>query len=194
MTNKNQNIDQQVARAERAVRRERLVKQIRELGGYVPDSDTDPSELELGFLARVVAWETRPFSTHGEWLAQRGQVFDPPDELHGRALKKELWRLIRALALARVFLENTDHISDAELYTRVWNEVLDADAPDFARTPDDACHWDFADAGGSGEQEWLMYYATEEQRRTWAHESRDVVLPPRKCPPFHRDCRLPRRD
>lgn len=191
MTNNDDIIHQQLARAERAVRREELVKKIRELGGDVPDSDGDPSELELTFLARVVAWETRPCSTHGEWLAQRGYVFDPPEELHGRELKMELWRLIKALAFARVFLENTDHLSDAELYTRLWNEVLDADAPDFARTADDACHWDFADAGAGEEQLWLMYYASEDQRQTWVHEFREVVLPPRKRPPYRRDHRLP---
>jgi hypothetical protein len=191
MTHEDDSIHARLARAERALRREVLVKKIRELGGYVPDSDCDPSELELTFLARVVAWETRPFSTHGEWLAQRGYVFEAPDELRGRHLKTELWRLIEALAVARVFLEHTDHLSDTELYTRLWSEVLDADAPDFARTLDDACHRDFADAGAGEEQLWLTYYASEDQRQAWVHEFRDVVLPPHKCPPYRRDHRLP---
>ncbi len=191
MTNEDDKIQQETARAERAFRREHLVKQIRELGGEVPDSNCEISELELSFLARVVAWETRPFSTHGEWLAQHSYVFDPPDELRGPALEKELGRLIDALAVARVFLMHTDHLSDAELYTRLWNDVLDADAPDFARTASDACHWDFADAGAGEEQLWLMYYASEEQRQTWVHEFPDVKLPPRKNLPYRRDRRLP---
>jgi hypothetical protein len=191
MTNEHDRIDEQAARAERASRREQLVKKIRELGGDVPESNGDPSEMELVFLERVVAWETRPVSTHGEWLAQRGYVFEPPDALRGPQLEKELWRLIKALAVARVFLEHTDHLGDTELYARLWNEVLDADAPDFARTPEDACHWDFADAGAGQEQIWLTYYASEAERQDWVDEFPEVVLPSRKTPPCRRDFQLP---
>lgn len=192
MSDENGWIDGQLDPAGRANRREQLVKRIRELGGYVPEPTGDISpEFELSFLAHVLAWETGPSSTHGEWLVRHGFVFEPPDELSGHRLKCELWRLIEALAVARVFLCHTNHLSDAELYARLWNDVLDADAPDFARTPDDACHWDFADAGSGDEQTWLMHYASEEARQAWVHEFRDVVLPPRRRPPYCRDHRLP---
>jgi hypothetical protein len=152
------------------------------------------SDLELDFLKRVIAWETSPVFTHREWLARHGLVFPPPEDLDRPALERELWRLIEALAVARVFLSHTNHLSDGELYAKLWREVLDADAPDFARTADDGCHWDFADAGGSGEQIWLIYHASEEERRDWKDSFPDVVLPSRQRPLYLRDDRLPIRD
>jgi hypothetical protein len=195
MTDDNGRIDEQLGPEGRANRREQLVSRIRKLGGYVPEPNGDISpEFELSFLAHVLAWETGTFSTHGEWLARHGFVFEPPEDLRGRRLKAELWRLIEALAVARVFLYHTNHLSDAELYTRLWNDVLDADAPDFGRTCDDGCHWDFADAGSGEEQIWLTYYASEAERHAWVREFRDVVLPACKRPPYCRDHRLPLRE
>lgn len=195
MINEHGGIDGHLDPVGRANRREQLVRRIRKLGGYVPEPSADVSpELELSFLAHVLAWETGPSSTHGEWLARHGFVFEPPHALHGCRLTCELRRLIEALAVARVFLCHTNHLGDGELYARLWNEVLDADAPDFARTHNDACHWDFADAGSGEEQTWLMYYASEEERQAWVHEFRDVVLPARRRPPYCRDHRLPQPD
>lgn len=118
----------------------------------------------------------------------------PPAELFGRALKRELWRLIEALAVARVFLYHTNHLSDAELYARLWSEVLAGECPDFTRTPDDACHWDFADAGSGEEELWLRYHASPQERRDWKEWFPDAPVLPRERPPYRRDHRLPLRD
>lgn len=190
-------LEERLARADRAIRRAQLEQKIRELGGLIPESnpDADVSDIELEFLNHVIAWETGPFSTHCEWLARHGLIFATPEELRGRALKKELWRLIEALAVvARVFLYHTNHLSDAELYARLFHEVLDGDGPDFARTPDDACHWDFADAGSGEETLWLTFYADDQERKEWVQHFPDVVLPPKRRPPYRRDHRLPVRD
>lgn len=195
MDGSNDSIQERIARAERAIQRESLARRIRELGGYVPEMTRDQaSELEISFLARVLAWETGPFATHGEWLARQGLVFPPPEELRGQRLASELWRLIEALAVARVFLYHTDHLTDAELYRRLCEEVLEASAPDFARTADDACHWDFADPGSGDEQLWLACYASEDERQAWVREFSDVILPPKRMAPPRRDHRLPVRD
>ncbi len=191
-----ESIEEKLARADREIRRARLEEKIRELGGVLPvhGEDDAASDLELGFLERVIAWETGPRSTHGAWLARRGLHFMPPAELAGRALKRELWRLIEALAVARVFLYHTNNLSDEELYARLWSEVLVGECPDFARTIDDACHWDFADAGSGEEELWLRYHATPRERRDWKRWFPDVVLPPRERAPYRRDHRLPVRD
>lgn len=191
----NDSLAARLARADSAIRHARLAEKIRELGGIVPEApDKDISEPEVAFLDHMIAWETGPFSTHCEWLARHGLVFEPPEELRGRRLKAELWRLIESLAAARVFLYRTNHLSDAELYARLWHEVLDSDAPDFARTPDDACHWDLADAGGRGENDWLTFHATERERQQWKLDFPDTVLPPRQQARHCRDHRLPVRD
>ncbi|MDO8542565.1 MAG: hypothetical protein Q7S40_19155 [Opitutaceae bacterium] len=182
------------ARPDRVIYRQELKRKIEELGGIIGGAGGEaPSEVELAFLERVLTWENGPLRTHREWLSKHCLFFSRPQELGGHQLHAELWRLIDALAMARVFLYHTNHLSDTELYAALWNEVLEASAPDMARTPDDGCHWDFADAGGSGEQVWLTYHATEEERQDWVREFPDVILPPRQRPPFRRDHRLPSR-
>jgi hypothetical protein len=195
----NEPLDARLAQADRAIRRAQLEEKIRELGGLIgrPAGEREEvSDLELTFLERVIGWETGPFSTHRAWLERHGLGFIPPAELAGPRLKAELWRLIESLAaVARVFLYHTNHLSDAELYHKLWHEVLAGDAPDFARTPDDACHWDLADASGSDEslQTWLTFHATERKRVEWVRDFPDTVLPPRRRAPYRRDHRLPLR-
>jgi hypothetical protein len=162
------------------------------MGGIVSAPvGSEVSDFELTFLRRVIAWEKGPMSTHGEWLARHGWMFPPPERLNSAELKCELWRLIEALAMARVFLSHTNHLSDADLYSKLYHEVLPARAPDFARTTADACHWDFAEAGGSDDPLWLTYYASEEDRQDWKTAFPDVILPPRKVAPHPRDDQLP---
>lgn len=185
-------LKKRLARVDRRLRRDRLRARIRELGGIVGGSeDGDVSEVELGFLERVVAWETGPFSSHRAWLARGGLSFMPPAELDGAGLTRELWRLIRSLAKARVFLWHTNHLGDAELYRRLWNEVLPAECPDCARSRRDACHWDFAEVGTGDPDLWLRYYASPADRREWRRQFPDTLLPPRERPPHYRDRLLP---
>lgn len=185
-------------KVDRQIRRARLRQEIEELGGQVGDADgKDVSDTELEFLERVLMWEKGPRSTHRAYLARQGMPFIPPAELDGRRLKIELWRLIRALAGARVFLYHTNHLSDAGLYAQLWSEVLPAECPDFARTHNDACHWDLADwSTGNPEDEriWLTFYASKTERREHARDFPETMLPPRSRPPFRRDHRLPVRD
>ena len=189
------NLSARLVRTDRAIEREKLAEQIRAMGGIVPRAKGDDvSEIELTFLRRVVAWETGTCSTHREWLARRGLIFAPPGGLRGPLLTAELGRLLQGLAEARVFLYHTNHLSDAELYAVLWNKVLDESAPDFARTPDDGCHCDLAEAGAGDEGTWLTFYASEEERREWARDFPDIVLPARRFPPHRRDHLLPVRD
>lgn len=190
--NPDDSLKSRLSQIDRRIRRDRLKEQIREMGGIMAGPDGENvSELELGFLERVVAWETGPCSTHRAWLARKGLSFIPPAELEGPGLTKELWRLIRALARARVFIYHTNHLSDAELYEYLWKEVLPAECPDCARTSRDVCHWDFSETGPDGENNWLRYYASPADRREWGRQFPDTVLPARSRPPYHRDRLLP---
>jgi len=179
---------------DRRLRRDRLIRQIQEMGGIVGKLADEPSDIEIDFLERIVAWEAGPFTSHRDWLAQRGKEFVPPAELDDDSLARELWRLIEALALARVFLYQTDHLNDRELYERLWREVLPTECPDFARTEDDASHWDMADASGDDDEVWLRYYASKRDRRDWQRTFPERSLPPRAQLPQRRDHRLPVRE
>lgn len=165
------------------------------MGGFVSASaGNEVSDFELTFLRRVIAWEKGPMSTHGEWLARHGWAFPPPENLNCAELKRELWRLIEALATARVFLSHTNHLSDVDLYSKLLHEVLPARAPDFTRTTADACHWDFAEADGNDEFPWLTHYASDQDRQDWKPAFPDVILPPRQVAPHQRDHQLPSAD
>lgn len=190
--NRDEPLKRRLSQIDRRIRRDHLRERIRELGGIVggPEGD-EVSEVELHFLERIVEWETGPRMSHRAWLARKGLSFMPPAELEGSGLTKELWRLIRALAGARVFLYHTNHLSDAELYDRLWKEVLSDQWPDSVRTGNDAWICDFAEAGEDGGETWLRFYASPADRRAWCRQFPETVLPERSRPPFHRDRLLP---
>jgi hypothetical protein len=176
----------------RVAERDRLLRKICDLGGIASSPMSDQvSDLELGFLHRVIAWEEGPFTTHREWLRRRGQSFPAITEIPPERLSRVLWQLIEALASARVFLMHTDHLSDSSLYVKLTTEVLDGNAPDFARCEDDAYHRDFADPSAGHDQEWLTFYADEHEREEWRSILPETLLPPRQRPAHDRDRLLP---
>jgi hypothetical protein len=180
--------------ASRATRRAHLVQQIEALGGFVPaPGPGDVTELELDFLQRILAIETGPYVSNREWLEREGSVFVPLTELPAGSVGVELMRLVNALARARVFINYTDHLSDAELYERLWEEVLPDELPDLPRTEAEGFHWDFSDGGGEPNA-WLAYYASDEERERWRTEFPEIIIPPRCRPPYARDHLLPKRD
>jgi hypothetical protein len=179
--------------ASRATRRAHLVQQIEALGGFVPAAGPgEVTELELEFLQRVLATETGPYISNREWLEREGSVFVPLAELPAGSIGVELMRLVNALARARVFINYTDHLSDEELYERLWDEVLPDELPDLPRTEAEGFHWDFS--GGGETNAWLTYYASDEERERWRTEFPEVVIPPRCRPPHARDHLLPKRE
>ena len=65
--------------------------------------------------------ELAPNVTGRELLLCHGIVPVPPQELKsGEAVYDELWTIVECLALNGVFLLNTDHLSDSELYARMY--------------------------------------------------------------------------
>jgi hypothetical protein len=92
-----------------------------------------------------------------------------PDEL-----QRKMWRLIEALAVARVFLYQTN-IS-----------AMPNSTPGCGRKCSRENHRTSAAR--------RMTRATERGRQDWVRDFPDVVLPAKKDPPFRRDHRLPVRD
>jgi len=141
---------------------------------------------ENDFLASMLAWEQAPVLPIYRW-------FDPelrpprPDSLNDKDLPHILGEIIRKLFQKRIVLDFTDHLSDRQLYTMVFRDILPAREKKID-WPSSWLHWDCT--GPSGDPEvWLRYYATEEEREEWAETYRQP-LPPPLPPPFPRD--LPR--
>jgi len=142
-----------------------------------------------------VEYEEAPWTTHFHQLESAGVSLPPPDSLDDHELSERLWEVVNALALLRVFVEQTDHLSDRALYTQLWADSLREEIKQL--TPFAEAAWHIQMLGGCSNEDnrlYLMYYADEESRRHWQQEFRDELLPEHKELPFDRDRLLPKPD
>lgn len=155
-------------------------------------SPDTPPEVEEQFWKQVLAFEDAPQVEPLTLLTRSGLNVKSPDEVDDDHLNATLWDVIRGLAEIGIYLHSTDHLSDRELYVRLWTDVL-RDPMELDPEESDACwHVDLV-SGGSEEDIhlYLKHYADEEERRRWAKEWPDDPLPPHVAPPFDRDRHLP---
>jgi hypothetical protein len=88
------------------------------------ESDTlSPKEREQ-FWRHVVEYETAPSTTHFQQLTEAGLELPAPDDVSDEEVTPSLLALVGGLARIRVFITNTDHLSDRELYEVLWRDVL----------------------------------------------------------------------
>lgn len=179
------------------IRIRKLKEEIQQLPGVqmsteVPDAC--PPEVEEQFLEHVLAFEKADPVSIFDILEKSGVMLPPADELSDAQLAVKLREIFEAMALLGAYLESTDHLSDRELYEKLWNELLREDTVLFPENSDFACHLDVI---GSGSEEdihlYLKYYADEETRRHWAKDWPDYPMPEHELPPYDRDCHLPKR-
>ncbi|MEJ2079155.1 MAG: hypothetical protein P8020_04775 [Acidobacteriota bacterium] len=120
-------------------------------------------------------------------LIEEGIEMPPPEDLTDKQITAKLWEVVRALEKLQVYITSTDHLSDRELYTQLWGDLLREEAmisaiPGFS--------WNI-DVIGSGSEEdieiWLRYYADEETRQSWAKDWPDSPLPKHEDLPYDRD-------
>jgi len=152
-----------------------------------------PPEIEEQFWKNVLAFENAPEVAPFDELVRSGLTLMPADELDDVALTAAMSAMIGGLEELGVYLEFTNHLSDRDLYVRLWSNVL---REPMALTPDDpaaAWHIDMSSTGtdDDGVETYLTYYADEDTRRRWAEEWPDHAVPERKKLPFDRDRYLP---
>jgi hypothetical protein len=146
-----------------------------------------PTPVENEFLASMLAWERAPVLSISRWFTPELRL-PHPDTLADAELHQRLWQTIRQLFDAKIVLDFTDHLSDRELYTVIYRDILPSPEKKIDAA-ENYLHWDCADMGGDPEI-WLRYYASAEDRENWAHEL-PGPLPDREEPPYKRE--LPRR-
>lgn len=158
------------------------------------ESEQMSAELQEQFWERVVAFEEAEWTTSFDQLAQGGTELPAPEALDDSQLSAKLWEVIRGLAMLRTFLYSTDHLSDRELYEELWHEVLREENPDMPVNEDSACHIDLVSSGSEYDNKlYLRYYADEEDRRRWAKDWPNDIMPEHETLPYDRDRHLPSR-
>ncbi len=172
-----------------------LKRQAKELVGgemIAGEPDECPPDLAEQFWEHVVAYEKAPWTTHFQQLQEAGMELPAPEALDDREVTAKLWELIHRLAFMRVFLSQTDHLSDRELYMRLWSEDLREETKALPYDENSACHIDLV---GSGSEEdtylYLKYYADEDFRRQFLDDYPEDPMPDHEDPPYDRDRCLP---
>jgi hypothetical protein len=183
---------------ERAKRIAELKREAQELaGGKMVEGELEetPPEVAEQFWEQVVAYEKAPWTTNFKQLEESGMQLPAPETLDDEQLTKKLWELIHRLALLRVFLDETDHLSDRELYTLLWSDMLREETKAVPLDENSACH--MSPLGGCSEEDiqlYLKYYADEQWRSNWQKEYPEEPLPDHEDPTYERDRFLPQPD
>ena len=159
------------------------------------EMDDCPAEIEESFWKHVVDYEEAPLTTNFQQLEEAGVSLPVPDSLNDEELTAKLWEVIHKLALLRVFIEQTDHLSDRELYTHLWTDSLREETPMVPPNANSA--WHIQMLGGCSEEDnrlYLKYYADEASRQQWHKDFPDDPLPAHEDLPYDRDRLLPKPD
>jgi hypothetical protein len=159
---------------------------------HVWESDALPPDAQEQFWRSIVEFETAPTTTHFQQLAEAGVALPDPASLDDAQVTCTLWGLIDALATLRVFISDTDHLSDRELYAVLWNSVLREEVPSQPMSKDSAWRVQLLSSGSEEDTRlYLKYYADDAWRQAWLDAFPDDELPAHEDPPYDRDARLP---
>ncbi len=154
-----------------------------------------PAEVEEGFWKHVVDYEEAPWTTNFQQLENAGVSLPPPDSLKDEELTAKLWDLIQKLALLHVFISQTDHLSDRELYTHLWTDSLREETKAMPLVAGSAWHMELLGIYSEEDMRlFLKYYADDDFRRQWHKDWPNDPIPAHEDPPYDRDRLLPKPD
>jgi hypothetical protein len=141
-----------------------------------------PTPVENELLASMLAWERAPVLEISKWFSPE-LILPYPEDLDDRSLHEKLWATIDLLFEKGIVLDFTDHLTDRQLYTLIFRDILPSPEKKIEGS-NRYLHWDCSDAGGD-ETVWLRYYASDEDREAWIDETHGAP-PPRELPPYPR--------
>ncbi len=142
-----------------------------------------PTQTENAYLASMLAWERAPVVPISQWFEPELVLPHPSSIFNEKQLHALLWDTIRKLFDKQIVLLFTDHLSDRELYSLIYRDILPSQEKKFDRA-ECYLHWDCADSSGDPDT-WLRYYASDEERQWWA-EHWQGALPAKRERPYPR--------
>jgi hypothetical protein len=143
------------------------------------------------FARKMALIEDGPTTTNFDQLTAAGIQLPEPGSIPDADMRTKLWEVLAGLAKLRVYLENTDHLSDRELYAKLWHEILRTEVPAIDEIGFDNCVQLLSSGDDAENFTYLKYFADAEWRRFWLEDNPDCVMPPQEDPPYKRDCLLP---
>lgn len=88
------------------------------------DASIPAPRLDDELLARLVVGGSAHATLPLSYLARCGLSVSAPSQVSDEELSQELWKVIWVMGLLRLFLDYTDHMTDRELYTFLYEDAL----------------------------------------------------------------------
>ncbi|MDM7997256.1 MAG: hypothetical protein QUT30_16415 [Acidobacteriota bacterium] len=147
---------------------------------------------EEAFLENILFMEGVEEQPLFDQLEKIGIRLPAASSMDDAQLHKKLWEVIHGMARLEHYLSSTDHLSDRQLYERLWTDLLREPTSVCSDHSTASCHIDIL--GGCSQEDLmtrLKYYADEDERESWAAEFPEDVIPPHEPLPYDRDRHLP---
>jgi hypothetical protein len=122
-----------------------------------------------------------------EVLRTRGMDIPKEPPADEAALRAKLFELIEGMYGIGIVVEQTDHLSDAELYRFLVDDAL---LEETIISIGGGGAWHISPVRDEDNDVYLRYYADDETRERW-HREFGAVLPPKETLPYDRDRLLP---
>ncbi len=138
-------------------------------------------ESELSTLRCLAVVESPANTTLSKLLISDGIELPVPDSLADNELETKLWEVIHGMAKRRHFLENTDHLTDRELYQKLWDKTLNEEVEE---VPTDLTQFvavfQMCEDMEFGGEIYMQYYADDFEREMWTYDHPGEPLPPKR--------------
>lgn len=135
--------------------------------------------------------ENGPTTTNYEQLLDKGVQLPNPDSIPDDQVRAKVWEVLANLASLGVYLDQTDHLSDRELYTKLWRDVLREEVPAIDEFGSNHVMLLQPDGVEPDTSTFFRYFADERWRADFQKDNPEYEMPAHEDPPYNRDCLLP---
>jgi hypothetical protein len=143
------------------------------------------------FERKMDLLENGPRTTNFQQLLDRGTELPEPGSIPDDRIRAKVWQVLAGLASLGVYLDQTDHLSDRDLYAKLWNDVLRQEVAAFDEFGSDHVMMLQPDGVEPDTSTFFRYFADERWRGEFSKENPEFLMPEHEDPPHNRDCLLP---